>query len=222
MKYLQKYRTLLRLENGEAVLQGGDRVGQYRQGYEGYGGLLQGVGETRHQSCLLLTSREKPKEIARLEGNVSPVHSLQLPGLEQAAGHKILKDKGLIESHEAFDDLIHFYSGNPLALKLVSASVYELFGGNIVEFLKEREMSTDVQDLLDQQFQRLTLLERDIIYWLAIEREEVSLKDLQGDIVAPVGRRDILTALRSLRQRSMIETNTTGYFSLQPVILEHV
>src|SRR5260370_18133993 len=91
MKYLQKYRTLLVLDNGESVLQAGDRVGQYRQGYEGYGRLLQRVGETRHQSCLLLTSREKPKEIALLEGGISPVHSLQVPRLEQAAGHKILK-----------------------------------------------------------------------------------------------------------------------------------
>ncbi|HEX3639753.1 MAG TPA: NB-ARC domain-containing protein, partial [Ktedonobacteraceae bacterium] len=176
IEYLRKHRTLLILDNGESVLQAGDRAGQYRQGYEGYGRLLQRVGEARHQSCLILTSREKTKEIARLEGSISPVHALQLPGLEQAAGHQILKDKGLIESHEAFDDLIHFYSGNPLALKLVSATVHELFGGNIAEFLKEREMSTDVQDLLDQQFQRLPQLERDLIYWLAIEREEVSLK----------------------------------------------
>jgi len=91
MDYLRKSRTLLILDNGESILQAGDRTGQYRHGYEGYGKLLQRVGETRHQSCLLLTSREKPKEIARLEGNISPVHSLQLPGLEQMAGHKLLK-----------------------------------------------------------------------------------------------------------------------------------
>src|SRR5260370_29262459 len=91
MEYLRKYRTLLILDNGESVLQAEDRAGQYRQGYEGYGRLLQRVGETRHQSCLLLTSREKPKEIAPLEGRRSPVHSLQVPGIEQAAGHKILK-----------------------------------------------------------------------------------------------------------------------------------
>ena len=155
MEYVRKCRTLLVLDNGESVLQAGDRVGQYREGYEGYGKLLQRMGETRHQSCLLLTSREKPKEIAHLEGNISPVHSLQIPDLEDAAGHQILKDKGLIESYEAYDALIHFYAGNPLALKLVSTTVHELFGGNIVGFLQEREMSTDVQDLLDQQFQRL-------------------------------------------------------------------
>ena len=40
--------------------------------------------------------------------------------------------------------------------------------------------------------------------------------------MAPVAKRDILNALASLRQRSLIEANTAGYFSLQPVILEHV
>ena len=30
--------------------------------------LLQRMGEGRHQSCLLVTSREKPKEVAPLEG----------------------------------------------------------------------------------------------------------------------------------------------------------
>jgi len=222
IEYLRKYRILLVLDNSESVLQAGDRVGQYREGYEGYGKLLQRVGETRHQSCLLLTSREKPKEIALLEGSISYVHSLQVSGLEQAAGHQILKDKGLIESDEAYDALIDFYSGNPLALKLVSATVHELFEGDVAEFLKEQEMSLDVQNLLDQQLRRLTSLERDLIYWLAIEREEVSLKDLQEDVVASVAKRDILNALASLRQRSLIETNSTGSFSLQPVILEHV
>jgi len=219
--YLRRYRTLLVLDNCESVLQE-EQIGQYRKGYEGYGRLLQHIGETSHQSCLLLTSREKPKEIIYLEGSSSPVHVLSVPGLEQIAGHKILKDKGLIGVPEAYNALIQMYSGNPLALKLVSASIYELFGGDIAEFLKERETHTGVQDLLDQQLQSLPLLERDLIYWLAIEREEVSLKDLQEDLVTPVAKSDVSRALASLHQRSLIEINTNGYFSLQPVILEYM
>jgi hypothetical protein len=36
----------------------------YRDGLAGYGALLQAIGETRHQSCLLVTSREAPPELA--------------------------------------------------------------------------------------------------------------------------------------------------------------
>jgi len=42
-------------------------TGYMRAGYEGYGQLLRRVGESEHQSCLLLTSREKASEIVSLE-----------------------------------------------------------------------------------------------------------------------------------------------------------
>src|SRR5204863_1320208 len=100
------------------VLQGGSYAGQFREGYEGYGKLLQQVGQIRHQSCLLLTSREKPKEVAALEGASGSVHSQPLAGLISVEGQEILKNKGLSGVDETFTDLIHRYSGNPLALKL--------------------------------------------------------------------------------------------------------
>ena len=74
------------LDNVESVLQVGYRTGQYREEYEGYGRLLQRIGETEHRSCLMLTSREKPKEIARIEGNTAPVRSLLVSGIQQAGG----------------------------------------------------------------------------------------------------------------------------------------
>src|SRR5207302_9486830 len=65
---LQASRRLLVLDNLESLLQSEDPEGGYLPGYEGYGRLIQRLGESAHQSCVLLTSREKPKEIAPLEG----------------------------------------------------------------------------------------------------------------------------------------------------------
>src|ERR1700730_2845630 len=135
IKYLQLHRCLLVMDNIESVLQGGHRAGQYREGYEGYGKLVELVGTSSHQSCLLLTSREKLKELSRLEG-VS-VRSLQVTGVSQKEGRDILNDKGLFGSDEVWAALIDLYSGNPLALKLVSAPIREVFGGDIAEFMKE-------------------------------------------------------------------------------------
>ena len=95
IQYLREHRCLLVFDNFETVLQAGDRVGQYREGYEGYGRLLQRVGEAKHQSCLVLTSREKPKEVAFIEGDFSFVRSRELEGLKSIDGQEILKDKGL-------------------------------------------------------------------------------------------------------------------------------
>ncbi|MFL5696796.1 MAG: NB-ARC domain-containing protein [Ktedonobacteraceae bacterium] len=220
---LREHPCLLILDNVEPVLQAGKRAGQYLAGYEGYGRLFQRIGEAYHQSCLLLTSREKPKEIARMEGNTSPVRSLLLPGMELADGQKLLEDKDLFGSDEIWATLVHLYSGNPLALKLISEPIRELFGGDIASFLREEKtVFGDIQDLLDPPFHRLSGLEQEIMFWLAIEREAVTLNAIQANILHPVSKGAILAVFDSLRRRSMIETRGDGRFTLQPVITEYV
>ena len=220
---LRKRRCLLVLDNFESVLQSNNRAGQYQAMYEGYGKLLRRIGENQHRSCLLLTSREKPDEIAHLEEKTGPVRSLQIPGLGQAEGQEILQDKGLSGYNEAWTTLIHFYSGNPLALKLVSEPIRELFGGDVAEFLNEgARLVENTHDLLEQQFKRLTALEREIMYWLAIEREAVSLNTLAGNIFHIRSKRELLGALESLRRRSLVDSSSAGRFTLQPVIMEYV
>src|SRR5438132_8800779 len=80
---LQASRCLLVLDNLESLLQSGDREGGYLQGYEGYGRLIERLAESAHQSCVLLTSRERPREIEPLEGVRSPVRSLRLVGMDE-------------------------------------------------------------------------------------------------------------------------------------------
>jgi hypothetical protein len=131
LESFRMYRCLLVLDNVESILQGGSQAGHYREGYDGYGRLLQRVGESRHQSCLLITSREKPKEVALLEGEAAAVRSSHLTGLLPADGRGILKDKGLQGTEHTWEALITHYEGNPLALKLVGQLIREVFGGNI-------------------------------------------------------------------------------------------
>src|SRR5216110_3338567 len=92
---LQASRCLLLLDNFDTLLQGSDPEGSYLPGYEGYGRLIERLAESAHQSCVLLTSREKPREIEALEGVRSPVRSLRLVGVEEQAAHDLLSDKGL-------------------------------------------------------------------------------------------------------------------------------
>ncbi|HEY1354660.1 MAG TPA: NB-ARC domain-containing protein [Ktedonobacteraceae bacterium] len=220
---LTKKRCLLILDNVETIMQEGDRAGRYREGYEGYGRLFQRVGEARHTSCLLLTSRELPREVALLEGKVSSVRALELAGVGPAEGREILNDKGLFGSDEVVASLIQFYAGNPLALRLIAEPVQRLFQGNIQAFLRaDTALFGDISDLLDRQFRRLSEGERSIMYWLAIEREAVALEDLQHAMVDSLQKSTLLAALALLQGRSMIEANGAGRFSLQPVILAFV
>ncbi len=222
LQYFREQPCLMVLDNVEIVLQGGKGTGCYREGYDGYGRLLQRIGEAKHQSCLLLTSREKPEEVALLEGSSSPVRTYRLEGLAPIYGRAILRDKGSYGEEQAWEVLVNHYGGNPLSLKLVSQFIREVFDGNIAGFLADGEMLfSDVYTVLDQQFERLSALEQEVMYWLAIEREPVSLKAIQEDMVRPVITRVLQEALRSLRRRDLLETSQSG-FALQNVVMEYV
>jgi WD40 repeat protein/transcriptional regulator with XRE-family HTH domain len=220
--YLRQYRCLLILDNIESILQSGSRAGLYREGYEGYGDLLKRVGEVTHQSCLLLTSREKPKEVAALEGETLCVRSFLLGGLQAADGQEILKVKGVSASESESSKLVERYAGNALALKVVTTTIQDLFCGDISKFLQqETTVFGDIHELLEQQFSRLSNLEKDAMYWLAINREPVSLSEIRGDIVSQIPPQKLLESLESLVRRSLIE-KSAGLFTLQAVVMEYM
>lgn len=226
MDCLRRQRCLLILDNVETILSGGNQVGQYRPGYEGYGQLLRSMGEGLHQSCLLLTSREKPKEVALLEGEQLPVRSRVLEGLHPTEGRQLFQNKGQFTGTEAeWQQVIEHYRGNPLALKMVAAAVQELLDGKIAAVLPYIEQGiavfSDIRDLLSRQCDRLSLSEQEVILWLAINREPVSIASLSADILTTATKRSIPDAIQSLLRRSMIEQSSTG-FSLQPVVMEYI
>ena len=99
LKYLRSYRCLIVLDNLETILQPGNFAGNYRGGYEEYGDLLKLVEETCHQSCLVLTSREKSFEIASQEAKKSLVRSFNIGGSLEVA-QAIVKWQALIGSEK--------------------------------------------------------------------------------------------------------------------------
>lgn len=219
---LNQNRCLVILDNVEAILQGGQRAGLYRQGYEDYSELIRRLGESSHRSCLILTSREKPREVGLLEGTIRPVRSLQLSGLKQEDGQKILQAEGTSGSETEQQQILEHYAGNPLALKIAATTIQDLFGGSINEFITQgTSVFGDIRDLLDQQFSRLSELGRSVIYWLALNREPISLAELQEDMALPITLQKLVGALESLGRRSLIEKNA-ALFTLQPVVMEYI
>ncbi|MCP2728856.1 NB-ARC domain-containing protein [Limnofasciculus baicalensis] len=230
LEHLRTSRCLLILDNAESILCSDGRAGAYREGYEGYGQLLSCIAETRHQSCLVLTTREKPRGISYQEGEHFPLHSLRLSGLAQENVQEIFKEKGFTLSADEGQALVKQYGGNPLALKMVATTIQELFDGDIAQFLEQGTVVFgDISNLLDQQFERLSEIEKQTMFWLAINREWVSLSELQDDIIPAISVRSLLEALESLQLRSLIEKATSTLtqkpsvnFTQQPVIMEYV
>jgi WD40 repeat protein len=222
MQYLRDRRCLLILDNGESILQDGTDSSLYRDGYEGYGDLLRQWGQEKHQSCLLLTSRELPPAVAQYAGEVQPTRSLRVGGLALSDAQALLHSYGAQGVEEVQHTLIRCYEGNPLALKIALTLIGEMFDHSIAAFLEqETVVFGGVRRLLDQQFQRLSALEQQVMYWLCINREPVSALELQSDLFPPVTLTQVLEALESLVRRSLIERFPTG-FSQQSVLMEYV
>ncbi len=223
LEQLRAQRVLLVLDNLEMLLEEGEGMGRMRAGFQGYARLLRRIGETAHQSCLLLTSREKPADLVALEGSRAPVRALRLAGLEGHAGAQLLAEKEVVGSLHDRERLVEVYRGNPLALKIVAQTIVDLFGGEIIPFLEQGEIVFGgVRELLEQQFDRLSALEQTVFCWLAILREPVSLEELLAVLSTPRTSMQVLEALDGLGRCSLIERGQrAGSFTLQSVVLEY-
>jgi WD40 repeat protein len=248
LEICRKYRCLIVLDNGESIFQAGAQVGQYRSGYADYGDLFSTLGRMNHQSCLTITSREKPTEISQLEGVNAKVRTLMLPGLDATAGQKIFADRGCKPVAEVeWAEIDRYCGGNPLAFQLIAAAVQEVADGDVSEifpYLRSNKLGfTDIYILLEQQWERLTAAEQQVMYWLAIAREPLSIVDLEASLHPAWNRHQqgdyrsdrqistsssLLNVLQSLRRRSIISALSgqieqgKRYWSLQPMVMEYV
>ena len=68
LECLRSRPVLLVYDNLESFLEEGEDTGRMRAGNESFSRVLSRVAETEHQSCLLLTSREKPSDLAGAAG----------------------------------------------------------------------------------------------------------------------------------------------------------
>lgn len=224
---LRSRRYLIILDNGESLLRQGDFAGQYLDAHQPYSELFQRIGEARHQSCLLITSTEKFRDITLIEGEQSPVRSMQLEGLQVSAAIELLAAKGLNRAEEkSLQKLITIYDGNPLALTIIAATIKLLFDGSVYEFFNQNTtfILQDIRDLIEEQFMRLSEVEKEIMFWLALSPTSLDLKTIQASMLTPIDMSELMQALTSLSQRSLLEKdhNHPGTFKLQDVILEYV
>ncbi len=220
LRQLREKRCLLILDSMDSIFQAGDRTGQCLPGYEAYHQLIEQIATVNHQSCLLLTSREQPQGLEQWSGDHLPVRSITLKGLATAAGQQILTDKGWNKSNLEQDTLIQHFDGNPQMLKIAVTKIQNLFGGDLSRFLAHgHTIFGDLWDLFDQQFHRLSPLQRSLMYWLTINRGGCHVRILQAETQVPM--REVFEALEALHQRSLITSNQTG-LTQPPAVMEYV
>ena len=223
LEYLRSHRCLIILDDVQTIFSSQQLAGNYQPGYENYGAFFKQLTESSHNSCLILLSWEKPREIAALEGENRPCKSLQLNGLGPEA-QEIFREKGLAEP-EKWSELIDLYRGNPSWLNIVATLIQDLFGGSVSEFLSYDTLFLgDLESLLEQQCDnRLTASEQKVMGWLASTPEPADISKIPENL--QLSPPEVLKVIQSLGRRSLVETvkqNGRSYFTIGPVIREYI
>ncbi|MFN8495352.1 MAG: BTAD domain-containing putative transcriptional regulator [Caldilineaceae bacterium] len=214
---LRQRPCLLILDQVDALMQGGRRAGCYRAEYTPYADLFRRIAEQPHRSCLLLISRERPIDFARLEAQTTGLKVLALAGLTSHESRELLQGQQLTAPVEAITNLVWRYSGHPLALTQVATLLRELFAGDLTTFLQTQAFIFDeLRELLDQQFERLLPLEQELLYLLATERRPVTMEEMWSRKLKTIPQRagntgDNLEAVRSLLRRGLLEQRSDGF-----------
>jgi WD40 repeat protein/transcriptional regulator with XRE-family HTH domain len=225
LQLLRQRRCLLVLDNSEALFEPGQLESRYRDGMSSYGHLLQIVCEAAHQSCLILTSREAPPELAVLAGSV---RTLQLAGLGAHDAQTLLAPQKLNGTSDQWVELNALYGGNSLALKVVGETIREVLAGDIAMFLNETGESSvlgGLRRVLAEQVERSSALEQQVLRMLAVDREPTGVAQILAELGPSVGRGLVLEAIEALRRRSLVERAEVAgpaAFTLQSVVLEFV
>jgi hypothetical protein len=227
---LNRNRCLLIFDNVESILAERVRTGQYLPGYEDYDRLFKAIAELPHQSCAILTSREQPHTLTRSQiANPQLVRSLAIGGLSAEAGHQLIQSCGCAALPDWMWQQVHqHYCGNPLALKFAAITAVELTGGGekvlaLYPLMRDGKLPfRGIDDILARQFDRLSDVEQQVVYWLAIEREPITLCQLRAHLLPdPQIDGEIINALQSLLRRRIVIRQAQAW-TLQPVTIAYV
>lgn len=215
--YFRNSRCLVILDDLQNLFQSGFLAGQYLTEHKEYGQFWQQIAKNHHQSCVILLSWEKPRELATLQGEKQSTRTLNLKGLS-ADAEEILKEHGLTDS-EKWPELINLYQGHPTWLNIIASTILELFDGSVSLFLADQEeiFIGDLSPILESHLDRLSELEKKVISTFS-EYESVDISQASG--LREFAKSELTEAMQSLGRRGLVEKVTTGgrsRFLLNPV-----
>ena len=221
--YFRSSRCLVILDDVQNVFSSSQLAGQYLAGYEDYGKFFKQIATSSHQSCLILLSWEKPREITALESVNRPARTLHLKGLGEQST-EILREKKLTDE-EKWSDLIALYQGHPSWLNIIASTIVELFDGSVPQFLADETdiFLGDLEPLLESHLERLSDSEKKVLYWLASQNEAVDISRQPTD--SDLSQSEFWQAIQSLARRGLVEKVLVGgrsMFFLNPVFKAYI
>lgn len=226
--YIANERNLLILDDIHLALQECQVDGSFRTECSSYEALIRSFYKGNHNSCLILTGSEAIQQIRYYQyENPNGVEFLQLRGLDFESAKLIFN--GYFDSRISDQEqkcIVDHFQGNPLVLEQVRPYIEFNLGHNCNLFLKSiknGELSfSGLNDVLDRQLNRLSQMEKTIIYLLALYREPKTIEEIRKDLEGQASRISIIEATNvSHNSRSLIEFDGSKY-SLLPAIADYI
>jgi AAA+ ATPase superfamily predicted ATPase len=203
IEILDKQKCLLIFDNIQNLFTSGKYSGHYQTQHIKYQTLWSKIIKQPHQSCVILISNEKPKEIAEIELNQHPVGILELKGLKEDEAKELLQEKKLTDENH-WTELINMYQGNPLWLNNIALMINEVCEGKVGELVADNQLSLpdDLALKINEVYQRLSEIEKQILEAIASETSPITRAELQQKL--SLSKNNIFNGIQSLIRRYLI------------------
>ena len=213
--YCQDHRCLIVIDDSHTLFQDVYLAGQYQSQYKDYKKLFNKIKNLSHQSCFMLIGWEPEQDIPPVTHKKRSIRHLHLLDLDKSAAQNILQSFGLKDT-ESNSRLIESYSANPFWLRAIATQILELGEENIELFIgKTPVVPRSIQNLLNQQWLRLSKAEQNLLKYVAKQQNSLTLVQLFEN--KNISTSDAVNILQSLLRRGWIRKSKNKYFLLQVI-----
>jgi hypothetical protein len=223
IEYLRTFRCLLVVDGLESILQGHHAAVSYRKGYEEYAQLLRCLVATEHQSLSIFTSSIKPKVLEYYASD--RILFLPLKGLQQSSISRVYRDRLKTNLTELqWQNLTQYCQYNPQILNIFVGNLNNVSPEEFESSLKEISLLLDIEKLLERQLKYLSELEKEIIYWLAINCgcQETELLDCKISHAHFRPKSQLQESFNFLSERGFIEKQENNNYTLQALMKDYI
>lgn len=190
---------------------------------EAYRYFIKHVGLTRHQSCMLLTSRVEPQPFQLMLGNAPGIRMQLLRGLSIADIQQMFAARGNFRATPTdWERFVDYYDGNPQMLGMLSRTIQSLFQGNIVDFLRQDTLTFGlIREVFEHPLSRLSDTEKEVLKTLATYDTPRSFSEMRSHLFPTLSTTDLLEAIHTLKLWSLIDMDINR-FALPPFLRDYI
>lgn len=225
INYLKVNRCLLILDKIDEIteiLSADNFSKSYKEGWQQFGRFLEQIALQQHKSSVLITCYESPHHLEepKIKNNSDTfqVQGLKFEDIE--INFYGLHTQPGAENH--WKSFVDDYDGNPGVLEIAARWISSIYDGDISKFLDKNYQQAnsiniveEIHKLLNQQFDKLSRDEKNVMYLLAIQSEPMTASDLS----AIIHNRNI--SITGLEEFSLIKKTTFGYTQV-PMVMDYV